>query len=91
MKTNFEMIRDLEKEYTPEERGICTEQEVKLIKETLCIREMSVLQLRNLRDFVVLFYGRECEDSKKTFVNFDKMSAITYIIDNELFNKGAEV
>lgn len=91
MKTNFAMIRDLEKEYTPKERGICTEEELKLIEETLCIHKMNVLQLRNLRDFVVLFYGRECEDTEKTLVNFDKMSAITYIIDNELFDKGEEV
>ena len=57
MNTNFQMIKELNKKYDamPHTRGFATKEEVELISKTLCLEEMDILQLRNLRDFVVIF------------------------------------
>ena len=80
MRTNFQMIKELLLLYNPEEEGVVSREEQKLIKETLRLAEMDILALRNLRDFVVLFVK-----------DHDKMSAIVYIIDTEIFDRGGEV
>lgn len=86
MKTNFLMLRDLLEQYTPEHRGIVNNEEVKLIENTLCLKEMDILQLRNLRDFTVLHLGH-FED----LVDWDRMSAIVYVIDCHIVDLGGEV
>ena len=84
MNTNFQMLKELNQKYNPETEGIVGREEQKLIKETLCLAEMDILALRNLRDFTVMFYSKkdDCHD---------KMSAIVYVIDREIFNRGGEV
>ena len=86
METNFQMLRKLLKVYHPEERGILSREENNLIKQTLHVEEMDILQLRNLRDFTVLYLGRS-EDME----DLDRMSAITHCIDTRIFNLGGEV
>ena len=86
MQTNFQMLRELLKVYRPEERGIINWSEYKLINDTLHIGEMDILQLRNLRDFTVLYLGKS-----KDMEDWDRMSAITYAIDTQIFNLGGEV
>ena len=86
MKTNFQMLRELLEVYKPEQRGFLNQYEVELIKNTLCIDEMDILQLRNLRDFTVLHLSR----SEKR-EDLDKMSAITHVIDSRIFGLGGEV
>jgi hypothetical protein len=84
--TNFTMLRKLLEVYQPKERGITTAEEVQLINETLQLKDRTIIDLRNLRDFVVAHMGRS-ED----LGDWDKMSAITYCIDHQLVMKGAEV
>lgn len=86
MRTNFQMVKELNQKYHPEAEGFVSGKEQKLIRETLCLTEMDVLALRNLRDFTVMFFSK----SKETNAN-DKMSAIVYIIDTEILNRGGEV
>ena len=86
MKTNHLMLKDLLSEYHPERKGFISDDEYKLVKETLCIDEMDILQLRNLRDFTVLHMSR-----LEGLENWDKMSAITYVIDLRIFELGGEV
>ena len=86
-KTNFTMVRELDKKYHPQTRGIVSLQEENLIKETLQLRNATELELRNMRDFVVLYLSSK-EDKVETW---DKMSAITHVIDIILFSKGCEV
>lgn len=57
MNTNFQMIRELEKVYNPKQKGIVEMDEIYLINKTLCLDEMDMLQLRNLRDFTVLYFN----------------------------------
>lgn len=92
MNTNFQMVIQLDKKYIPERKGYANGEEVKLIRNTLCITEMDVLQLRNLRDFVVLYYSQESDKNNDRFwTDRDKMSSIVSVIDLQLLNLGEEV
>ena len=88
MKTNFQMVMSLEEKYNALDhtRGVVTMKEIYLINSELCLDNMDELQLRNLRDFIVLFYS-----SEDSMDNMDKVSAFTCVIDNKLFRKGYEV
>ena len=63
---------------------------MRLIKGSLQLEGMEIIDLRNLRDFVVLFLSRKNED-KLDMADMDRMSAITAVIDKEIIEKGGEV
>ena len=86
MNTNFQMLRELLEKYHPEQRGIMNAEEAELIRKTLHIDEMDILQLRNLRDFTVTHM---CRSEKME--DWDRMSAITYRIDHRIVDLGGEV
>lgn len=86
MKTNYLMLQELLEQYTPEQRGTITYKEFQLIGSVLHLAEMDILQLRNLRDFTVAHLGRS-----DSMVDWDRMSAITYVIDHRIVNLGGEV
>ena len=86
MKTNFAMLKELLERYKPERRGIVNYDEIRLIEDTLCLKEMDILQLRNLRDFTVAHLGRSDD-----LVDWDRMSSITYLIDCRIVELGGEV
>ena len=86
MRTNFLMLRDLLEKYTPEEKGLVNQYEYQTIESSLCLNEMDILQLRNLRDFTVAYIGRS-----DSLVDWDRMSAIVYVIDNYIVKLGGEV
>ena len=85
MNTNFQMLKELLEVYHPQERGVASKTEVELIISKLHIKEMNILQLNNLRDFVVLFLGH-----KDTMEAWDQMSAITTAIDYQFLTIGGE-
>lgn len=85
MNTNFQMLKELLEVYHPQERGIASKTEVDLIIDKLHIKEMDILQLNNLRDFVVLFLSQ-----KDTMEAWDQMSAITTVIDYRILNLGKD-
>ena len=86
MKTNHLMLRELLSKYHPKERGILSDGEYELVKTTLCLDEMDILALRNLRDFTVASMGRS-----NKMEDWDRMSAITYVIDTQIIKLGGEV
>lgn len=86
MDTNFQMLRELLEKYHPEQRGFMSLYEMDMIENTLHINEMDVLQLRNLRDFTVSHMGRS-----KEMEDWDRMSAITHVIDMRICELGGEV
>ena len=91
MRTNFQMVKDLDIKLTPLHRGILTGTEVEMIKEELCLEKMDILQLRNLRDFTVLYFSAKRSDSddvKQLMYNADKLSGITSVIDTQLIALG---
>lgn len=81
--TDYVLIRKLAEVYHPEHRGIVTGKEKQLIVDMLEIQVRSVRELRNLRNTVVM-----CGVFKD---DFDCVSAITCVIDEALFKKGAEI
>lgn len=86
MKTNSLMLKDLLEKYHPVKRGIMSLTENTLIRETLCIDEMDILQLRNLRDYTVAHMSRS-----EKMEDWDRMSAITHAIDLRIVELGGEV
>ena len=86
MRTNFLMLKDLLDKYTPDEKGMISQYEYQTIESSLCLNEMDILQLRNLRDFTVAYMGRS-----DSLVDWDRMSAITYVIDSCIVKLGGEV
>lgn len=86
MYTNFKMLRDLLEVYHPQTRGIVTAVEIQTITKMLHLNDMDVLQLRNMRDFTVLYLSKS-----ETMEDWDRMSAITSVIDTIIWNKGGEV
>jgi hypothetical protein len=86
MKINFQMLKELLEKYHPLQRGMLSLYEATLIEETLCIGKMDVLQLRNLRDFTVSHLGRS-----EKMEDWDRMSAITTVIDMRISELGSEV
>lgn len=86
MKTNHVMLKELLETYTPEQQGIVSAGEMILIANTLHLNEMDIIDLRNLRDYTVLKLSRS-----ESLVDWDRMSAITYIIDCQIVRLGGEV
>ena len=86
MKTNHLMLQELLKVYHPKSKGLLNNEEHKLVSDTLCLKEMDILQLRNLRDFTVASMGRS-----EKLEDWDRMSAITYCIDWQICEIGGEV
>ena len=88
--TNFQNLKELLKGYTPETYGIVTTEECNLIRSSLELEGMGIIDLRNLRDFVVLFFSRK-DEAKVDMADLDRMSAITAVIDTEIIKWGGEV
>ena len=97
--TNFCMLKLLIKEFNPEQRGVLTKKEVEQINTLLCIEKREILDLRNLRDFVVMFFARQvdnikCNDTSSAEdekVLLDKLSGIVSVIDSRIFYLGGDV
>lgn len=95
METNFTLLRELDKNLNPKDRGILHNDEIWQIKNGLCLGERTdIIDLRNLRDFVVLYYVNKqdrCEDRDEILKIGDKMSGIVAVIDDRIWNLGGEV
>ena len=83
--TDFNLLRKLAGVYTPATRGIVTEEEQTVIRETLEMSVRNVRDLVNLRNTVVMC-GTDVFGG-----NFDPVSAITHVIDGALLKLGEEV
>lgn len=84
--TNHILLKSMMNVFKPAYRGILSTDEADYIRDSLLLRERTVVDLRNLRDFVVAALSVP-EDAGE----WDLMSAITHCIDMELVNRGAEV
>lgn len=88
--TNFQDVKKLMEVYHPDVRGFVSEKEDALITRTLHLDQRDILDLRNLRDFVVLFIGGR-NKKEQEMENIDRMSAITHVIDLKIWSLGGEV
>ena len=87
--TNYHNLKKLLERYDPKTRGILSAEEVEMVEDGLEIKSMELLELRNLRDFVVLYLSQQTQTNVLTGL-MDKMSGITAVIDQAIFNKGGE-
>lgn len=86
MNTNFQMLKELLKQYHPGQRGMLSFTECNLIRDTLHVLDMDVLQLRNLRDFSTVYLSKSDK-----MEDWDRMSAIATVIDMRINELGGEV
>lgn len=68
--------------------GILSGDEVKTIRETLHIGEKDIPELRDLRDFVVLYFTNFIQIDMESI---DLLSAITGVIDDAIYELDGEV
>ena len=105
-KSNFQMLQEVKthyKEYKKEIRkGILDQREIELIDNTFKLHTRQLLDIQNLRDFVVAVLpfkltgvGESLEEFKKDYLDgfdeWDMMSAITTRIDFHKIRLGGEV
>lgn len=96
-KTDYHLISDLKSRYTPAQQGIVTAAEVEVILETLEIGSRNNIELQNVRDMLVMMYGRwtdsqqQKDDASAVMELTDAMSAITHVIDMEKSKRGLPV
>ena len=85
-KTNLQMLQELLEVYHPKEPWFVNGEEARVIREKLELDERDVAGLRNARNDVITFFSDEARRG-----DWDRMSAITYIIDSVIVDKGGEV
>lgn len=96
-KPDFNLLQDLLKEYTPEKRGVVSKSEVEVIAERLELKSRTEVELRNMRNFSVIFLSdeadsaRERDEGTKFVTLMDMMSAIVSVIDHHIIEVGGEV
>lgn len=88
-RTNMMMIRDLWNGFNPKTFGILDESEAEQIRTELKIAGRGITDLRNLRDMAVMYHGSY--GGAMDFTSMDKLSAITHVIDMEIWDLGGEV
>lgn len=97
-KTDFHAIKELKEVYRPAQRGIVNGADAEQIEAVLEIKSRNDIELQNVRDMVVMLYGRWSEAARakegcvqETMELMDAMSAICCVIDQEKFNRGMAV
>lgn len=92
VKTFFQMILDV-KDYTPQDDMFTSKEEYEMLTKNFGLDTMSTLDLRNLRDMVVLFWSNRMREERysnnmKFTDDYMKLShamqSITAVIDNFL-------
>ena len=82
-KTYFQMVRDL-KDFKPAHYGWLSGKECEVIRNTLCISELSDYELQNLRDFIVLWFSSKREDNERMSIEeANKLSGATVLSAGE--------
>ena len=90
------MIMDV-REYRPETRGFTSISEIKMLMNHFGLDKMSLLELQNLRDMVVLMFREWMQDDRskgdvdEMMKKSDAMQSITAVIDNFKMRVGGEV
>ena len=92
---DFIYVRNLLKEFHPQERDFINAQERELVTKTLLLKSRDILSLRNLRNFVVAVFTNRMESESHNVEAYlderDRMSAVTHVIDMFIREKGGEV
>lgn len=90
------MIMDI-RDYRPETRGVTSIGEIKMLMNHFGLDKMSLLELQNLRDMVVLLFREWMQDDRskgeidEMMSKSDAMQSITAVIDHFKMKAGGEV
>lgn len=92
IKSNFQMLTALLTDFHPQHLFL-TLAETNLVTDKLCLRNMDLLSLQNLRDFTVLYLSQpnDCLPKNVAANKLTNMSAITAVIDHWIIQKGGSV
>lgn len=94
METTFFQRIQIVKDYTPKDDMFTSKEEIDMLNETLGLDKMTIMDLRNLRDMVVMFWGsRMREERHSNNMKFTDeymklshaMQSITAVIDNFIY------
>lgn len=89
-KRDYQLIAELDNVFAPQDFGVITNAEIQLVRSALQLDARDGLSLCNLRDMVVMYYHIKTLEDGFNRVESDKMSAITYVIDNAKVDRGLE-
>ena len=103
-KTDYHAIMELRDKYTPAERGIVNAAEMEIINSILEVKTRNNIELQNIRDVVVMLYGRWSDTMREKYQRYhdkeafdksmeymDAMSALCCVVDQEKFSRGLDV
>ena len=96
-KTDTQSINELEKAYGPEQLCTVSVEESDLIYKILELEQRNDIELQNIRDAAVMFYGQKARfgnaavPTEKYVMAMDAMSAVCAIIDREKLKRGLSV
>lgn len=94
MKTYTQRIIELHNDYKADE-FVTKMSDIRKIEKALGLCDMDELELRNIRDMVVMFYTIEMNDHRDDFEVWrqlnSNMTSITSVIDNMIWAKGFEI
>lgn len=85
------------RDYRPETRGFTCIGEIKMLMNHFGLDKMSLLELQNLRDMVVLMFREWMQDDRskgeidEMMSKSDAMQSITAVIDHFKMKAGGEV
>lgn len=85
------------RDYRPETRGVTSIGEIKMLMNHFGLDKMSLLDLQNLRDMVVLMFREWMQDDRskgeidEMMSKSDAMQSITAVIDHFKMKAGGEV
>lgn len=90
-RTCYHAVRDLYDKFKPAKPGIVSSNEIALIRKTLEIDVRTDVELQDVRDVVVMLYGKYADnqrDAAMAVKDMDAMSAVTHVIDMEKSQRG---
>lgn len=84
-------------QFHPEKPHIITEKEAEFVSELLELKTRNALELQNIRNAVVMLYGKMVDstsakgDAQKAMELMDAMSAVCSVVDNMMFRRTGSV
>lgn len=94
-RTDASMLMKLKDKFRPAARGVLSAAEVDLVEATLQIKARTNVELQNVRDMAVMFWGRLADPSTggpaATIDRMDELSGICGVIDMEKSRRGMPV
>lgn len=94
-RTDASMLMELKDKFRPAARGVLSAAEVDLVETTLQVKARTDVELQNVRDMAVMFWGRLADpsdgDPAAAMDRMDELSGICGVVDMEKSRRGMPV